>query len=116
MPAIERRRRARGRRELKSARSRSMRGYYTAHDALGIPLCGPVLAVCKGPGSAGLVCAIALAPARRRRGGRERRQARDALLRPAGLPVLQAPDGSEFPQRPIVERMQKEFVALELSI
>src|SRR5678815_2149895 len=100
MPATESRRRARGRRELNSARSRSMRGYYTGRDALGRSVTPSPFTAGERPGRARVVRAVAAAPAGGRRRGRTRRKARDAVLRPAGLPLLQAAHGGELPPAP----------------
>src|SRR3954468_23713682 len=117
MPATESSNRARGRRELKSARSRSMRGHYTAgmRWALLLALLLSTLPAKAQEAPDWFAQSLLHLPDDVADAAREGKRVMLYFGQP-GCPYCKQLMEVNFRQRPIAERMQKEFVALELSI
>src|SRR3954454_11872026 len=117
MPATESSNRARGRRELKSARSRSMRGHYTdgMRWALLLALLLSTLPAKAQEAPDWFAQSLLHLPDDVADAAREGKRVMLYFGQP-GCPYCKQLMEVNFRQRPIVERMQKEFVALELSI
>src|SRR3954471_17272482 len=117
MPATESSNRARGRRELKSARSRSMRGHYTAgmRWALLLALLLSTLPAKAQEAQDWFAQSLLHLTDDVADAAREGKRVMLYFGQP-GCPYCKQLMEVNFRQRPIAERMRREFVSLELSI